>query len=1115
MRACRATEHAAGKLCMLLCRLRTLINAALIASLFFAPLHAFAAATTGMSDAVSSHTAGAGSDHAVQFTTPTGVDASTDTITLDFAGFSLTGVGVGDVDLIHGPTGTETNETLAASAAAGVWGVGFSGTTITFTAPTDAAVGEIAANDIVLIRIGQNATGGANRITNPATEGGYELVIDGTFGDDGRIGLAVAENDDVNVSATVAASATPSVPPGPGPGDITPPAIINVVASTTSFTTVRITWQTDEPATSYVDYGHDMAYASGTVSDLTFVYNHTIDVSGLIPCTTYHFRVRSADWFGNQAQSLDGTFTMPCDTVAPVISTVRAENITDNSATILWSTNEPATSLVQYGTSTAYGNQSSVLGYVNGHAVPLQGLQPNTLYHFRAISTDPSGNTTVSGDYTFTTLGDRTPPANAILVATPGNGQVQLTWTLPSDPDLAGVRIVRKLGSFPTGPNDGVLIYNGMGTSFPDLGLQNGTTYYYGAYVYDATANFASGALALATPFGPGQPPVVVPPTPPGQPTGPVLPPGTVPAGPSATTTSPTPGATIELQLFGAGGTLPLAQGSDGTFGTIAGGHLVARVPADSMNGIPEIVTFSIDGGMFSLTYDARLNAYVGGFIAPRQIGLYEARVQSIFTDGRIAQTSVVLKIQEAGRVFERPLIGVPTTPVPDATVRVLLPNGSVWDGGMYGQQNPVQTNNDGSYAFEVPPGWYRVEVSKPGYETFTSEPFFSDGNLINLILQLIPLPRPPEVIAGSGSSTIEQGFATLLSIGEWLGYWIRRLWEFLSLGSTRDAIANFLGWLLALALLVAMSAIPMFDLRMFGQWLLGAMIPFLLWWRHKHADKQGTVYDAATKLPVDLALVRLVHAPTGLQVLTTVTDAVGRYALKIKKTGTYLIKIVKPGYVFPSELLNRVEEDGEYRDLYYGSRTKITETGLWAPHVPVDPDIPAESVAQARWRQGVRRAQHLILLGGALMGPLLFIAAPSWRAAAIAVILAGVYLLFRRLVIPPPIIRTGRVYDEKTGKSISGAVIRLLDKKSGVLAERQVSDRRGRYGFHAGRNTFSIAVDAPGYVPVTLVDVAPSGTEWTISRDVALTRDTQYRKGRGLAYERLWEGLKRILKRR
>ena len=91
---------------------------------------------------------------------------------------------------------------------------------------------------------------------------------------------------------------------------------------------------------------------------------------------------------------------------------------------------------------------------------------------------------------------DGTPPGPATgLVATAGDGQVQLSWAKPADADLAGVKIVRKMGSAaPTGPADGAEVYSGTATACTDTGLTNGVTYTYAAFAFDAAQNFAANA---------------------------------------------------------------------------------------------------------------------------------------------------------------------------------------------------------------------------------------------------------------------------------------------------------------------------------------------------------------------------------------------------------------------------------------------------------------------------------------------------------------------------------------------------------------------------------------------------------------------------------------------
>jgi hypothetical protein len=71
---------------------------------------------------------------------------------------------------------------------------------------------------------------------------------------------------------------------------------------------------------------------------------------------------------------------------------------------VSWTTDEPATSLVDYGTTATYGSQASGPNGVTSHSVPLPGLLPETEYHYRVSSTDTCGNGPAqSADGTLTT----------------------------------------------------------------------------------------------------------------------------------------------------------------------------------------------------------------------------------------------------------------------------------------------------------------------------------------------------------------------------------------------------------------------------------------------------------------------------------------------------------------------------------------------------------------------------------------------------------------------------------------------------------------------------------------------------------------------------------------
>ena len=88
--------------------------------------------------------------------------------------------------------------------------------------------------------------------------------------------------------------------------------------------------------------------------------------------------------------------------VPPVISSVSASSASD-TATIIWTTDKPATSTVAYGPTSAYGSTVSAPTPTRSHTITLNGLTPGTWYHFRAASANPSGQSANSGDHAFQT----------------------------------------------------------------------------------------------------------------------------------------------------------------------------------------------------------------------------------------------------------------------------------------------------------------------------------------------------------------------------------------------------------------------------------------------------------------------------------------------------------------------------------------------------------------------------------------------------------------------------------------------------------------------------------------------------------------------------------------
>src|SRR5262249_44143633 len=94
------------------------------------------------------------------------------------------------------------------------------------------------------------------------------------------------------------------------------------------------------------------------------------------------------------------------------------------TATITWTTNEASDTQVDYGTTTSYG-QSTTLNtqLITAHSAVISGLSASTTYNFRVKSRDAAGNLATSANFTFTT----TAGGSTILLG--------LGWTqLPNTP---------------------------------------------------------------------------------------------------------------------------------------------------------------------------------------------------------------------------------------------------------------------------------------------------------------------------------------------------------------------------------------------------------------------------------------------------------------------------------------------------------------------------------------------------------------------------------------------------------------------------------------------------------------------------------------------------------
>jgi len=191
--------------------------------------------------------------------------------------------------------------------------------------------------------------------------------------------------------------------------DASAPSITNLKTYFVTNITALITWETDEPSNSLIQYGimsSDWDSYLFEEGDSGMVRNHSITITGLQPDTQYYFRAGSTDATGNgpwlndreSNPSVETIFTSAIgpDVSAPQISNMRVLSVNDQTAVVEWVTDEPGNSQVRYDTASkqwmdyAYGENDAEM--VTEHSVTITGLSPSTLYFLRVSSTDASGN---------------------------------------------------------------------------------------------------------------------------------------------------------------------------------------------------------------------------------------------------------------------------------------------------------------------------------------------------------------------------------------------------------------------------------------------------------------------------------------------------------------------------------------------------------------------------------------------------------------------------------------------------------------------------------------------------------------------------------------------------
>ncbi|MCX6246080.1 MAG: hypothetical protein NTU98_15405 [Bacteroidetes bacterium] len=238
-----------------------------------------------------------------------------------------------------------------------------------------------------------------------------------------------------------------------------PPVVVTTAATGVTATTATMNGTVNAlnlSTTLYFEWGLTSAYGSAIAATPSPVNGSSVtpvsaNITGLMPNTTYHYRLKGTNSAGS-SYGLDMTFTTLA--IPPTVVTTAATAITSTTATLNGTVkaNYSTTNLgFDYGLTTTYGNSiagtpspviGGILTSVSGN---LAVLTCNTLYHYRVVGVNVAG-TSNGNDMTFTT-GGAVAAAGTITGATSVcRGATGVTYTIAAISGATGY-----VWSIPTG----------------------------------------------------------------------------------------------------------------------------------------------------------------------------------------------------------------------------------------------------------------------------------------------------------------------------------------------------------------------------------------------------------------------------------------------------------------------------------------------------------------------------------------------------------------------------------------------------------------------------------------------------------------------------------------
>jgi subtilisin family serine protease len=166
----------------------------------------------------------------------------------------------------------------------------------------------------------------------------------------------------------------------------------------------------------------------------------------------------------------------------------------DGTVSLHWNASSGATGYTVRRSTVSGSGFSTIATGITATTYTDAGLSNGTTYYYRVSALNAAGESADSAEVSATPM--LLPPAAPTgLAATPGNGQISLSWTAPSGVTSYTVKRSSTSGGPYTPIQTGI-----SGTSIVDTGLVNGATYYYVVTAVNAAGESPTSNEASATP---------------------------------------------------------------------------------------------------------------------------------------------------------------------------------------------------------------------------------------------------------------------------------------------------------------------------------------------------------------------------------------------------------------------------------------------------------------------------------------------------------------------------------------------------------------------------------------------------------------------------------------